>query len=110
MLDDATQKVRLASIQPMVPGGPTGVGYGLGIVQFAPGIYGHDGQLPGFSSFMVHNIDTGDTIIIGCNLSASPVDGQNAAVVLAKSVMSTLYGASVLPPDPAGSPTSTPTQ
>lgn len=105
LLDDATQKLRLASIQPMSAGGPTGIGYGLGLVQFAPGIYGHDGQLPGFSSFMVYNVDTGDTIIIGCNLSASPVDGQNAAVVLAKAVMGTLYGASVLPPDPAGAPT-----
>lgn len=52
-----------------------------------------DGQLPGFSSFMVYTIDTGDTIIICCNLSASPVDGQNA---------------SVLPPDPAASPTPAP--
>ncbi|KDA04925.1 D-Ala-D-Ala carboxypeptidase [Microbacterium sp. CH12i] len=108
LLDDATQKLRLASIQPMSAGAPSGIGYGLGIVQFAPGIFGHDGQLPGFSTFMVYNVDTGDTIIIGCNLSASPVDGQNAAVVLAKSVMGAMYGASVLPPDPAASPTPTP--
>ena len=37
------------------------------------------------------------------NLSASPVDGDNAAVVLAKAVIATLYGSSVVPGgDPAG--------
>lgn len=101
LLDDATQKIRLASIQPMVAGGSTDVGYGLGLAQFAPGILGHDGQLPGYSTFMVYNIDTGDTIIIGCNLSATPVDGENAAVVVAKSVIATLYGAADVPGDPA---------
>ena len=51
LLDDATQKVRFDSVQPIDPGNPN-VGYGIGIAEFAPGIYGHDGQLPGFSSFM----------------------------------------------------------
>lgn len=101
LLDDATQKLRLASVQPMAAGGPSGVGYGLGIAQFAPGILGHDGQLPGYSSFMAYNLDTDDTIIVGVNLSASPVDGQNAAVVVAKAIMATLYGASSVPGDPA---------
>jgi D-alanyl-D-alanine carboxypeptidase len=101
LLDDATQTLRLDSIQPMAAGGPTGVGYGLGIAQFAPGILGHDGQLPGYSTFMVYNLKTRDTIIIGCNLSATPVDGENAAVVVAKAVIGTLYGASYVPGDPA---------
>ncbi|MFB2598979.1 serine hydrolase domain-containing protein [Herbiconiux sp. P17] len=109
LLDDATQKLRLASVQPMAAGGPSGVGYGLGIAQFAPGILGHDGQLPGYSSFMAYDLDTGDTIIVGVNLSASPVDGENAAVVVAKSIIATLYGASAVPGDPAGDPSSTPT-
>ena len=107
LLDDATQKVRFDSVQPIDPGNPN-VGYGIGIAEFAPGTYGHDGQLPGFSSFMAYNITTGDTIIVGCNLSASPVDGVNAAVVLAKSVIGSLYGKSVLPPDPAD-PAASPT-
>ncbi|WP_092556059.1 serine hydrolase domain-containing protein [Herbiconiux ginsengi] len=101
LLDDTTQKLRLDSIQPMVAGGSPDVGYGLGIAQFAPGILGHDGQLPGYSTFMVYNVNTGDTLIIGCNLSASPVDGENAAVVVAKSVIATLYGAGDVPGDPA---------
>ena len=56
---------------------------------------------------MAYNIDTGDTIIIGTNLSASPVDGQNAAVVVGKSIIGTLYGASAVPGDPAAAPTPT---
>ncbi|PYE20858.1 D-alanyl-D-alanine carboxypeptidase [Williamsia limnetica] len=101
LLDDTTQKLRLDSVQPMTPGSTSGVGYGLGIAQFAPGILGHDGQLPGFSSFMAYNLNTGDTIIVGTNLSASPVDGENAAVVVAKSIISTLYGPTNVPGDPA---------
>lgn len=97
LLDKKTQKLRFDSIQPVVPGQTDGVGYGLGIAQFAPGILGHDGQLPGYSSFMVYNIHTGDTIIIASNLSASPVDGENAAVLVAKTVIATLYGASDVP-------------
>ncbi|WP_207835986.1 serine hydrolase domain-containing protein [Williamsia soli] len=107
LLDDETQKLRLDSVQSMTSGTPSGVGYGLGIAQFAPGIFGHDGQLPGFSTFMAYNIDTGDTIIIGTNLSASPVDGENAAVVVAKSIIGTLYGKSAVPGDPAAAPTQT---
>ncbi|RFA11124.1 D-alanyl-D-alanine carboxypeptidase [Subtercola boreus] len=98
LLDDAEQKARFDSVQPIDPANPN-VGYGIGIAQFAPGIYGHDGQLPGFSSFMAYDVTTGDTIIIGCNLSASPVTGENAAVVVAKSVIAELYGSSVVPPD-----------
>ena len=74
------------------PGQPDGVGYGLGIAQFAPDILGHDGQIPGYSTFMVYDIKTDDTIIIAANLSASPVTGENAAVELAKTILGTLYG------------------
>ncbi len=77
--------------------GTKGVGYGLGIAEFAPNIIGHDGQLPGYSSFMVYNRKTRETIVIGTNLSASPVDGENAAVAVAKGVLVTLYGSAVVP-------------
>lgn len=90
LLDEATQKLRLDSIQSMGTGTPVGVGYGLGIAQFAPGVFGHDGQLPGYSSFMAYNIKTGDTIIVSCNLAASPVKGDNAAVVVAKTILAAL--------------------
>ncbi|MDF2443410.1 MAG: D-alanyl-D-alanine carboxypeptidase [Subtercola sp.] len=104
LLNDATQKLRLDSVQPMNPANPN-IGYGLGIAEFSPGIYGHDGQIPGFSSFMVYDVATGDTIIIGCTLSASPVDGVNAAVVLGKSVLGALYGSAILPPGSSAAPT-----
>ena len=108
LLDKQMQKVRLNSIRPVVPGQKSGVGYGLGIAQFAPNILGHDGQLPGFSSFMVYDIKTGDTVIISANLSASPVTGENAAVELGKVVLGTLYGNAIVPkgdaaPQPAAS-------
>ncbi|MDO5751999.1 serine hydrolase [Arthrobacter sp.] len=98
LLNAATQKLRLESIQPIVPGQKNGVGYGLGIAEFAPGILGHDGQIPGYSTFMTYNINTGDILIVGTNLAASPVHGENAAVVVAKSIIGTMYG----PGDPSG--------
>jgi D-alanyl-D-alanine carboxypeptidase len=103
LLSPKMQKVRMNSIRPLAPGAP--VGYGIGIAQFAPGIIGHDGQVPGFSSFMAYDSKTGDVIIIAVNLSASPVTGENAAVEVAKGVLATLYGSRVVPKsNPAGDP------
>ncbi len=86
LLNRRTQRLRLDSLRPIRPG-VRGVEYGLGIAEFAPGIIGHDGQLPGFSSFMVYNARTRETIILAVNLSASPVDGENAAVAVAKGML-----------------------
>lgn len=108
LLDDTMQKIRLDSVQSTVAGQTGSVGYGLGIAQFAPGILGHDGQLPGYSTFMVYNKDTDDTIIVGANLSASPVDGETAAVVIAKTIIATLYGASVVPTSNPAAPETPP--
>ncbi len=109
LLNAKTQKLRLDSIQPVVPGDPNGVGYGLGLAQFAPGILGHDGQIPGYSSFMAYNTNTGDTIIVGSNLAASPVDGETAAVVVAKTIIATMYGsAGISPGNPAAANTTAP--
>ncbi len=71
-------------------------------------MYGHDGQLPGFSTFMVRDPVAENTIIIGTNLYAEPTKGANAATVVAKPVIAALYGSGVLPAgDPAGAPTTT---
>jgi D-alanyl-D-alanine carboxypeptidase len=103
LLSPKMQKVRLNSLRPVVPGSKSGVEYGIGLAQFAPGIVGHDGQLPGYSSFMVYDRNTADTIIISANLSASPVTGENAAVELGKVIIGTLYGSADLPGvNPAG--------
>ncbi len=104
LLDKKMQRVRLNSVRPIVPGQKKGVGYGLGIAEFAPHILGHDGQIPGFSTFMVYDDKTHDTIIIGCNLAASPVSGSNAAVELGKAVLATLYGNSIVPMGDAAAP------
>ena len=56
---------------------------------------------------MVRDAGKGNTIIIGTNLSASPVGGENAAVVLGKAVIAAMYGSSAVPGgDPAGAPSS----
>ena len=103
LLSPKMQKVRLNSLRPVVPGDKSGVEYGIGLAQFAPGIVGHDGQVPGFSSFMAYDINTGTTIILSANLSASPVTGENAAVELAKVIIATLYGSGDVPGgNPAG--------
>ncbi len=105
LLSPKMQKVRLNSLRPVVPGDTSGVKYGIGLAQFAPGIVGHDGQVPGFSSFMAYDINTDTTIILSANLSASPVTGENAAVELAKVIIATLYGSGDVPGgNPAGPP------
>ena len=97
LLNAEMQKVRFDSIRPIT----SGAGYGLGIAQFGP-MYGHDGQLPGFSSFMAYDPKTKTTLIIGANLAAEPTNGANAATELAKAAMGVLYGPGLgAPGDPA---------
>ena len=96
LLDAKMQKIRFDSIRPIT----SGAGYGLGIAQFGP-MFGHDGQLPGFSSFMAYDPKTETTLIIGANLSAEPTHGANAATELAKAAMGVLYGKAMSPGDPA---------
>ena len=76
-------------------------GYGLGIAKFGP-MYGHNGELPGFSSFMAYDPKNQTTLIIGANLTAEPTRGENAATELAKVAIGVLYGPAVTAPgDPA---------
>jgi D-alanyl-D-alanine carboxypeptidase len=108
LLDAATQKIRMDSVVPVDPSAPGSVGYGIGIARFAPNVYGHDGQIPGYATFMVHDPVAHNTIIIGCNLAAAPANGANAATVLAKPVIAAIYGAGAVPSgDPAGAATTT---
>ena len=98
LLDEATQKIRFDSIRPTDPSSPQAAGYGLGIAQFGPYMAGHDGQLPGFMSFMGYDPKEENTLIVLTNLSAVP-SGEGAALVLAKEIISTLYPAA---PEPEG--------
>ena len=101
LLDERTQELRIASIQQINPSKPTGYGYGL--VEFRPFLYGHDGQVPGFGTFIAYDIDADITIVIATNLAASPVDGENAAVVIYKTIAAALYDS----PFPEGEPNTT---
>ncbi|WP_226949787.1 serine hydrolase domain-containing protein [Rhodococcus rhodochrous] len=100
LLDEQMQKTRLDSVQSV--GGGT-AGYGLGMAQFGP-LLGHDGQLPGFMTFMGHDPQTDLTIVIATNLSTVP-SGEGSALTLVKGILPIFYGSSYQPPgDPARAP------
>lgn len=102
LLDEPTQRLRLESIQPTDPADPGSAGYGLGIARFGPSVMGHDGQLPGFMTFMGYDPRAENTIVVATNLAATP-EGEGSALVLAKTIIAALYGASSVPEaSPAG--------
>jgi D-alanyl-D-alanine carboxypeptidase len=104
LLDAATQKIRMDSIQPMNPANPT-TGYGLGIVRFDK-LYGHDGQIPGYMTFMGHDPESGLTIVIATNLATIP-NGEGSALAILKGILPTFYPNMVIPGDPAAAPGAT---
>lgn len=68
----------LESIQPTDPTNPGAAGYGLGIARFGPSVIGHDGQLPGFMTFMGYDPQAQNTIIVATNLATVPEgEGQH---------------------------------
>lgn len=104
LLDAATQKIRMDSIQPINPAQPQS-GYGLGIVQFDK-LYGHDGQIPGYMTFMGHDPDSGLTIVIATNLATIP-NGEGSALAILKGILPFFYPNMVIPGDPAAAPGAT---
>ncbi len=56
--------------------------YGLGLMAFGP-MYGHDGAIPGFQSFMGHDPDTGITVVVLCTLRDGPAGGRPANEIAA---------------------------
>lgn len=99
LLDAATQKIRMDSIQ-LSAGGTAG--YGLGIAQFDK-LYGHDGQLPGYMTFMGHDPESGLTIVIATNLATVP-NGEGSALAILKGLIPIFYPGAVVPGDPAAAP------
>jgi D-alanyl-D-alanine carboxypeptidase len=93
LLTDELQQERLDSLVPNDPERPEGAGYGWGLASFGPMI-GHDGSLPGFQSFMVHDPASELTIVVLVNIQNAP-DGQGPASEIARSLMGML-----LPPSP----------
>jgi len=104
LLDAATQKIRMDSIEPINPAQPES-GYGLGIVKFDK-LYGHDGQIPGYMTFMGHDPESGLTIVIATNLATIP-NGEGSALAILKGILPIFYPNMVIPGDPAAAPGAT---
>jgi D-alanyl-D-alanine carboxypeptidase len=89
LLSAATQKERLS----WVDLGQIWIGkeldYGLGVANFG-GFIGHDGELPGFQSFMGYMPQKGATIIVLVNLDVAP-DGSPPADALAALIQQELF-------------------
>lgn len=101
LLDAKLQKMRMDSIQPIDPANPAMAGYGLGIVRFGEHQFGHDGQIPGYMTYMASDPDSGLTIVVATNLAAVP-SGEGSALVLVKGMLPTFYGSGAVPGhDPA---------
>jgi D-alanyl-D-alanine carboxypeptidase len=90
LLDPKMQKTRLDSIQPIQTPAPFEVGYGLALVRFGP-LYGHDGQIPGYNSFMAHDPVRKNTVIVLTSLFAG-ADGKQPANQMAMAIIQALYG------------------
>ena len=103
LLNPEMQQIRLDSMKPLP--GSNAPQYGLGIVKLGP-LIGHDGQIPGYMTFMGHDPDTGLTVVIGTNLATVP-DGEGSALVILKSILPIFYPGIVLPGDPAAAPGAT---
>jgi D-alanyl-D-alanine carboxypeptidase len=108
LLDAKTQKLRMDSIQPTDPAQPEAAGYGLGIAKFGPMI-GHDGQIPGFMTFLGYDPKTGLIIAIGTNLATVP-SGEGSALTLLKAILPTFYPNLPVAGNPAAVPGATPTK
>jgi len=109
LLDPATQKIRLDSLVPTNPNNPMAAAYGIGIARFGPWLIGHDGQIPGYSTVMVHDPKADNTVIILTNLAAVPASGEGSALQILKVVIPALYGSAADVPsgDPAAVPGAT---
>jgi D-alanyl-D-alanine carboxypeptidase len=88
LVSPEAQKERLTWVSP--PPSP-GTQYGLAIAEFPGGFIGHDGQLPGFNSFVGHNPETGGTIVVVTNVYSAP-DGSQPANEITKTIVQELSG------------------
>jgi D-alanyl-D-alanine carboxypeptidase len=86
LLSPEAQKERLSWVSP--PPSPE-VQYGLAIAEFPGGFIGHDGQLPGFNSFVGYNPETGATIVVVTNVYSAP-DGSQPANEITRTIVQEL--------------------
>lgn len=86
---EAMQATRLASLQP-ISDDPASLQYGFTLARFGPMI-GHTGSLPGYQSFMGHDPDTGQTLVVLTNLQFAP-NGLEPANQIAMPIIGAMYG------------------
>ena len=70
--------------------------------------YGHNGQIPGYNSFMVRDPDTGTSIIVLTSLTSAP-DGKAPADQLALAVIDELASAAATTSAPTATSSALPT-
>jgi D-alanyl-D-alanine carboxypeptidase len=87
LLSPQAQKERLSWVSP--PPSPE-VQYGLGVADFG-GFIGHDGQIPGFNSFVGYQAQKDATIVVVTNVYSAP-DGSQPANEITKSIIQELQG------------------
>jgi D-alanyl-D-alanine carboxypeptidase len=98
LFDDDYQRQWLASLEPMDPGKPLGQNYGYGIIQFTLGsnsVYYHEGEMPGYQSFMGYDPVNDVTLVIWTNLTLS-LDGKPTANSLMLRMLDRIYTVSPL--------------
>ncbi|NKX56187.1 beta-lactamase family protein [Arthrobacter sp. E918] len=89
LLDARLQRVRLASTKSPDAGSLDTARYGLAIARFG-GLYGHAGELPGFSTFAAHDPANHVTLVVWTNLTPAP-DGRSPATTIARAVARQVY-------------------
>lgn len=108
VLDAEFQKQWVDSRQVEDPDNPgQEYGYGISYQRFGPNgaMFYHGGELPGFNSFMGHDLENVVTLVIWTNLTLSP-GGKTTAQALLPIVLDQIYAGSAL----ASTPTPTTTK
>ena len=92
------QQQWLDSPEAPVPGEPSMQKYGYGILTLSWGpnvIYYHEGEMPGYQSFMGHDPGNDVTLVIWTNLTLA-LDGQPTANTLMVKILDEIYAVSPL--------------
>jgi D-alanyl-D-alanine carboxypeptidase len=100
VLDTATQRRWLNSLQPEDPSNPAGQQYGYGIAQLrwaSNAVYFHGGETAGYNSFIGHDPTNQVTLVIWTNLPVS-LEGHTTANALMVKVLDQIYVDSPLAP------------
>jgi D-alanyl-D-alanine carboxypeptidase len=94
----AFQRQWLASPEAPKPGGPAMQKYGYGILTFTFGpnlIYYHEGEMPGYQSFMGYDPGNDVTLVVWTNLTLA-VDGKPTANTWMVKILDEIYAVSPL--------------